>query len=970
MSFDKTIRFNYKYRRQVIQYDPVIGYRFIPNLYARIKHANNSYVIQTNDQGFRDNESFDKRVNNRLNILALGDSYLAGDGISNNERFMNLIAESLDINVLNMGLPGSGTDQQLVIQEKIASKWDYDILTIVPFLHNLNRNQKSNMYVLDFSSRKPVDIRKPYFELLNGSELVLKNSPVPKSPGYYLVPENNSNGYDKNIVAGLKRKLRRNVPFVHQYLNRAKGSLYDFAYQRNLLKADPDFANSDSHGWKLMKTIFNRMIDNAGSRAVVIIPIPFAVHVQSSAYPHYLDRFNELAGPNVTIIDILPAFKKLSGTEKETLFIPDDGHYTAKANKLIADTCMPIFSELTKKGHSKKNVVKSKVSATPIKSKYVLGVSCFYHDSAAAIIKDGRIVAAAQEERFSRIKHDKSFPVNAINYCLEEVRINGNDLSAVVYYDNEYLTLERMIATQFYVRKKSRKLLKNSLSNWVATKFNVWTHIRNEVEYSGPLYRSVHHRSHTASAFYPSPFEEAAIITVDGVGEWSTTTIGVGTGREIKILKEQRFPHSLGLLYSAFTSFCGFKVNSGEYKLMGLAPYGQPNYIDRILEHLIEVVEDGSFKLNLQYFSFLEGETMTNKDFANLFDGPPRRGETEITTRECDLACSIQQVIEMIMMRIVQHVHTLTGKSNLVLAGGVALNCVANGRILREGPFKNVWIQPAAGDAGGAVGAALDLWYGTWANTREKGVTDQCDSCFGPAFSAAEVKAFLDFHNYKYHELSDENRACVISDYLLNDKIVGHFSGKMEYGPRALGARSIIADARSVEMQKTLNLKIKYRESFRPFAPIVLEEKISDYFQMNTPSPYMLLVAPVSNDIKKEVTDMGGADVLKRLKNKRSSIPAVTHIDYSARIQSVSKERYPELYAILKHFEQKSGCGVLVNTSFNVRGEPIVCSPEDAYRCFMRTEMDVLVINNFLLLKEEQQKLEEEKDWRLEYELD
>jgi len=604
--------------------------------------------------------------------------------------------------------------------------------------------------------------------------------------------------------------------------------------------------------------------------------------------------------------------------------------------------------------------------------KYILGISCYYHDSAAAIIKNGEILAAAQEERFTRVKHDKSFPANAINYCLEEARIGEKNLDAVVYYDDEYLTLERMIATQVYVGQENKNLFKNSLTNYVSTKFNIWFHIRREINYSGPLYRALHHRSHAASAFYPSPFDEAAIVTVDGVGEWSTTTLGVGEANRITILNEQRFPHSLGLLYSAFTAFCGFKVNSGEYKLMGLAPYGTPKYKETILRNLIEVQEDGSYKLNLKYFSFLEGKRMTNGHFAELFEGPSRQKESQINQRECDLASSIQCVIEDIMLKIVNHAKKLTGKQHLVLAGGVALNCVANGKILREGPFKNIWIQPAAGDAGGAVGAALDLWYGAWNNSRDLGkITSQGDSCFGPSFSDAEIRSFLDFHNYRYHKLTKARRANVITSHLLEGKVVGHFFGRMEYGPRALGSRSILADPRNIEMQKTLNMKIKYRESFRPFAPIVLEERISDYFEIDTSTPYMLLVAPVTNEIKIDVIDTkNGHDILARLKQKRSSIPAVTHIDYSARIQSVSKERYPELYDILKIFEEKTSCGVLVNTSFNVRGEPIVCTPEDAYRCFMRTEMDILVMNHFLLKKEEQPKWKETHDWRSVYELD
>jgi len=967
----------YSYRRFLIQYDPIIGYRFIPNTYARIKSVDNTFVIQTNEQGFRDNISFDKLNDGKLNVLALGDSYLAGDQINNHERFMNIISERFNINVLNMGLPGSGSDQQLLIQEKIACKWHYDILLIVPFLHHIQRNLVSFMYNRDWATKRKIDIKKPYFDLVDGKKLVLRNNPVSRSKNYFIKEWGNDKDLSTNdnlslsIIDIIKSQFRTVFPNFHGWMKRLQFACIGLAYNTNLIKRDIEYTERDTYGWQLMRAIFERMIRNAGERPVIILPIPFHEHIIDGAYPYYLDRFREIQSSfsNVNIIDILPTFKSLSKKAKRELHVPD-GHFSSKANQIIAKVCSPVFSKLIEshgKNPSKEN---NAISVTKENSKFILGISCFYHDSAAAIIKDGKIIAAAQEERFTRIKHDKSFPSNAVNYCLEEARIDGKDLHAVVYYDNEYLTLERMIATQLYISEKKKKQLMNSIPGWVSTKFNIWSHIRKEMNYTGPLFRAVHHRSHAASAFYPSPFQEAAIVTVDGVGEWSTTTIGTGNSNNITILKEIRFPHSLGLLYSAFTSFCGFKVNSGEYKLMGLAPYGRPIYRDKILQNLIEVKEDGSYKLNLRYFAFLEGSRMTNGHFANLFDGLPRERESMITQRECDLASSVQAVTEEIMLRIVSHAYKITGKDNLVLAGGVALNCVANGKILKEGPFKNIWIQPAAGDAGGALGAALDLWYGTWRNSRELGTTDQQDSCFGPSFSDTEIKSFLDYHNYRYHTLTKKNRADLITNYLLEEKVVGHFSGRMEYGPRALGSRSILADPRKVEMQKILNMKIKYRESFRPFAPIVLEEKISDYFELDKPSPYMLLVAPVNNKIKIGVIDEENQNILIRLKYKRSSIPAVTHVDYSARIQSVSRERYPELYDILRVFEQKTGCGVLANTSFNVRGEPIVCMPEDAYRCFMRTEMDVLIMNNFLLKKEEQPKWQEDKDWRSEYELD
>ncbi len=953
------------YRRLVYQYDPLLGYRFVPNLYARISRPGNTFVIQTNKQGFRDDRSFDERLPNRPTVLALGDSFLAGDGISNHERFMDILAARLSFNVMNAGLPGSGSDQQLLIQERVAEEHEYDALVLVPFAYNIRRNLRDRMRVLDWISRKPLDIRKPYFELVDG-ELQLRNTPVPLAKDFFLRTVDPR----PSLRSTAALTLRAHLPRTHRHVKRAREWWETFAHRLRIKRADSDYAEAESYPWRLMRAIFERMIRNAGSRPVVIIPMPLPAHVLHDAHPFYLERFQELASDHVFVIDVLPALRAGPRERRKRLFIPD-GHFSARANDILAEFCQDWFETwLGKQGARPQAPARtSRDRGAAPRARYVLGVSCFYHDSAGAVIRNGRIVAAAQEERFTRVKHDKSFPLNAINYCLEQARLDPERLDAVVYYDDERLTLERMLATQVYLGSRSA-WLPGRLPEWVATKFSIWQHIRRELNYQGPLYRALHHRSHAASAFYPSPFTEAAIVTVDGVGEWATTTVGVGEGNAIRILKEQRFPHSLGLLYSAFTAFCGFKVNSGEYKLMGLAPYGRPRFRDTILRHLLDVREDGSYALNLKYFAFLSGERMTNRAFEELFEGPPRVPESRITQRECDLAASIQAVTEEVMLRICRYAYELTRKRHLTLAGGVALNCVANGKILKQGPFERIWIQPAAGDAGGAVGAALDLWYSGWGNPRSVGDSDQADSCFGPEFSSEEIRAFLDFHQYRYHTLDPGRRAEAIAELLQEGKVVGHFSGRMEYGPRALGARSILADPRQVEMQRTLNLKIKYRESFRPFAPIVLEEEMRDYFDLNTSSPYMLLVAPVQEAIRKSVPEQRNGDLLTRLRHPRSTIPAVTHVDCSARVQTVARERYPLLYEILVAFRRKTGCSVLVNTSFNVRGEPIVCTPEDAYRCFMRTEMDALVMNEFLLKKEEQPPWREEHDWRKVYELD
>ena len=602
----------------------------------------------------------------------------------------------------------------------------------------------------------------------------------------------------------------------------------------------------------------------------------------------------------------------------------------------------------------------------------ILGISCLYHDSAACFIRDGKIVAAAQEERFTRKKHDPRFPLNAINYCLEEAGIKIQDLDYLVYYDKPLLTFERLLMSYLTVAPKGLKSWLEAMPLWLGKKLYISKVIKQETGYEGDVLFTEHHEAHQASAFYPSPFNEAAILTVDGVGEWATASYGIGKGKDLKILKELHFPDSLGLLYSAFTFFTGFKVNSGEYKLMGLAPYGVPKYKDIILSELIDLKEDGSLRLNLAYFNFLGGLKMTNSRFAKLFGGPPREPETEITQREMDIAASIQSVTEEAMLRMAKHVFKETKQKYLCLAGGVALNCVANGRILRETPFEDIWIQPAAGDAGGALGAALSVWHRFLANERnnDTGHDTQQGSYLGPSFSARKVERFLENNNYVFHKLDSDNRARAIAALISEGKIIGHMSGRMEFGPRALGARSIIGDARRQDTQTVMNLKIKYRESFRPFAPTVLEEKASEYFEIDRPSPYMLLVANVREERRLPQPSKDGIPMMERLKVKRSDIPAITHLDYSARLQTVNKKDKPDYHAIISEFEKLTGCAVIVNTSFNVRGEPIICTPEDAYRCFMRTGMDILVIEDFILFKEEQPTWKEGGNWRSELELD
>jgi len=603
---------------------------------------------------------------------------------------------------------------------------------------------------------------------------------------------------------------------------------------------------------------------------------------------------------------------------------------------------------------------------------HILGISCFYHDSAACLIRDGKIRAAAQEERFTRKKHDPRFPKNAVAYCLKEGGIAVQDLDYTVFYDKPFMTFERLLLSYLTVAPKGLRSWLEAMPLWLGQKLNIPKVIQRETGYEGEVLYTEHHEAHAASAFYPSPFDEAAILTIDGVGEWATASYGFGKGKDITLLKELHFPDSLGLLYSAFTYFTGFRVNSGEYKLMGLAPYGKPQYKDLIISELVDMKEDGSIRLNLSYFSFLGGMRMTNRRFARLFGGPPRRPETEITQREMDIAASIQAVTEEVVLRMARHVEKETGQRNLCLAGGVALNCVANGRVLREGPFKNIWIQPAAGDAGGALGAALSVWHRYLGNERAspRDKDSQEGSYLGPSFSNETVKLYLEENGYTYHELDRSQRAKDIAKQIAAGKIVGYMAGRMEFGPRALGARSILGDPRREDTQRVMNLKIKYRESFRPFAPSVLEEKASEYFDSQGPSPYMLLVARVRKERRFPQPSGDGMPMLERLKVKRSDIPAVTHLDYSARLQTVNQSHKPDYHEVISRFEELTGCGVIVNTSFNVRGEPIICTPEEAYRCFMRTEMDVLVMENCMLVKEEQPPWKEKGDWRNELELD
>jgi carbamoyltransferase len=624
-------------------------------------------------------------------------------------------------------------------------------------------------------------------------------------------------------------------------------------------------------------------------------------------------------------------------------------------------------------------------STAAVRPKNILGISAYYHDSAAALLKDGDLVAAVQQERFSRKKHDARFPGEAIRYCLETENLRLDEIDRIVFYDKPLIKFERLLETYMSYAPKGFRSFVAAMPVWLKEKLYLKSVLRKELAQLGrcnpkdlpPLFFAEHHQSHAASAFFFSPFERAAILCLDGVGEWATTSTWLGDGADLEPLWEIDFPHSLGLLYSAFTYFTGFRVNSGEYKLMGLAPYGEPRYVDLILDNLLDLKEDGTFRLDMRYFNYCTGLSMTNSRFDELFSGPPRKPEGELTRREMDIAASIQVVTEEVVMRLASTLHAETGEKHLCLAGGVALNCVANGRLLREGPYEDIWIQPAAGDAGGAAGAAAVAWHEydkqprNLSGNRSPAVDRMHGSYLGPDYSPGQIQDALDAAGARYTILDDDTLFSKTAQLLAEENVIGWFQGRMEFGPRALGARSIIGDPRSAKMQSVMNLKIKYRESFRPFAPSVLWERVSDYFEQDRPSPYMLIVAPLRENLRIALTDEQKALFgIDKLRLKRSELPAITHVDYSARIQTVHEDTNPRYHRLLEAFEQLTGCGVLVNTSFNVRGEPIVCTPTDAYRCFMRTEVDFLVVENFFLEKQVQPTWEEDTHWQDEFELD
>lgn len=957
--------------RQIFCYNKDIGHLFVPNLNARIMNENGGYYVRSNSLGFRSDVEFKEKKSDKPRILFFGDSNTAADGVSNNERFSELVGKHFNVEVYNFALSGSGTDQQYLIQQKYTQKIEADLIVFGILVDNIERNKVAYRESINPYTKKNVLTSKPYFKLEKG-KLKLSNSPVSKiklnqeeiEPHMvqWAIPRGQELIY-KLVAWWRKNKMlkpiRDNFKF---FIKRLRSLLIRMAYQPY-----PDYGKPASDGYLLMKKIISEFINSASPTPIIILPIPTYHYYADGAkpiYKHFFKNFHDSAN-NVYVLDLLKQMKDIDYDKRQSLcFSQDKSHFSKYGHQVISDFLIKKINNLQILPVSKQIKNFETTNITKKNSVYILGISAFYHDSAATLIKDGEIIAAAQEERFSRIKHDRRFPLSAINFCLEKGDIQQNDLRAIVYYDNTYLTFERILWSLAKTVPNGQETWSRILPSWVKYKFFLPQLIRKKLRYNGKILHNLHHRSHIAAAFFPSPFKKAAILTVDGVGEWATASIATGKENKITMLKEMNFPNSLGLLYSAFTQFTGFKVNSGEYKMMGLAPYGNPIYVDVILEKIINIKEDGSIDINQNYFNYLDGSVMTNKNFANLFGGPARHYETKITQREMDIACSIQKVTEIIILRMAHYVKKLTGEEYLCMAGGVALNCVANGYLLRENLFKDIWIQPAAGDAGSSLGCALDAYHSYFNNPRKLGKDGkslQQGSYWGPEWNVDEIKSFLDSEDIKHHIVKYDKRSSLIANYLNEGKVIGHFSGRAEFGPRALGARSIIADPRNKEMQTIINLKIKRRESFRPFAPTVLAEKVNKYFELNKSSPYMLLILPVHQKRRLPFDRDNKEDMLEIVRQPRSDIPAVTHIDYSARIHTIEKHDHRKFYDLVKAFEELTGYGIVVNTSFNVRGEPIVNTPMDAYRCFMNTEMDVLVLEDYFILKKEQVKINREE---------
>ena len=963
--------------RMLMQYDADIGHRFVPNLRARVPNQVGGYFVVTNSMGFRSDFEFESKKKERPRILMFGDSYTAGDNVSNPDRYSDQLAGLLDAEVYNFGISGSGTDQHLLACRKFARDIEADLVVVCVQIDSFHRIQTPGRPSIDRVTGDRIIVPKPYFELVD-DQLQLNHVPVPLDRPRL----------DEDVTAAAGKRDDKLLQKVHDLYRSVPGlsriresSIFEEFGSRLITEARrirghhayPDIESDQSPGWKLMEAILREFVAEVAPTPVAVVPIPTRDFYQVGIKPVYQSLFGKLDDPSagIHVGDVSTTLCTLPYQQRMKLSYEVGGHFTPHANGIVAEKMAEFISDRKLIGRSSPSPLARQSSvcepkSTAPKDDYVLGISAFYHNSAAALIRNGEIVAAAEEERFSRVKNDRRFPHQAVNFCLEQAGIDPSDLKAVAFYDDSALTFERIMHGLMAVdREDAEKMWDIIIPDWVQSKLHVADLVRDRLCYDGLVLHGVHHRSHAASCFFPSPLESAAVLTVDGVGEWATAAIGHGQGSRLQMLQEMRFPNSLGLLYSAFTHYTGFKVNSGEYKMMGLAPYGRPIYTQAILDNIVDLKPDGSIDLNMDYFAFLSDTRTTSDRFDELFGGPRRTPDQPITRREMDLARSIQEVTEEAICRMARHALQLTGEKNLCLAGGVALNCVANGKLIEKNVAKRLWIQPAAGDSGCALGVALDVWHTYFDQPRrvesdaegKSAKSPQGGSYLGPEFGDDEIKAYLDTNGYPYTHVSGDSRNELLAKTLAEGKVVGHFSGRLEFGPRSLGARSILGDARNTDMQVTLNLRIKYRESFRPFAPAVRQERVSDYFELDCESPYMLIVAPVREDRRMpfDLSDLDeNEDMLPIVRRPRSDLPAITHVDYSARVQSVRRDYHEAFYDLIEKFEEQTGCGVLVNTSFNVRGEPIVCTPHDAYRCFMRTEMDVLALGDFVLEKADQ----------------
>ena len=965
-----------KTHRQIITFNSDLGHSYTPNLNARLIDESGGYFIKTNSLGFRSNIEF-KNKKEKKRILFFGDSNTAADGVSNDDRYSDLLGKYFDAEVFNYAISGTGTDQQYLTWEKYAQEVEADLIIIGSLVENIERNKVQYRETINNFTQKRTLTPKPYYEI-EDSNLKLKNWPVERFDGNFdkidkgktqwLIPLKQQALY--TVVNSIrKNKLFKYIDKKYEnQLSALRSILIKKFYQPY-----KDYRKPQSEGYKLSKKILEKFIGGIEGKGipVILVPIPTYHYYFDGAQPIYkffFESFNE-PSKKIFVLDPLKELRNLTHENKSLLSLPNDkAHFSKNGHLAIANYLKNQIQNLNILKISNNKEKEYQIKKTKKKSIYILGISAFYHDSAATLIQDGKIISAAQEERFTRIKNDQSFPKFAINYCLEEAGINSDELDAIIYYDNAYLTLERTMWSYVITAPRSLKSWRKYIPRWLHYKFFIPNLIRENLNYKGKILQNQHHRSHLASAFFPSPFNTAAILTVDGVGEWTTASIGLGQGNKIKMLKEMSYPNSVGLLYSAFTQFLGFKVNSGEYKMMGLAPYGEPIYYDLILEKLITLRDDGSIKINQEYFSYLDGSEMTNQKFADLFGGEAREADSKITQKEMNIASSIQKVTEKIIYNMAVYTKKLTGADNLCLSGGVALNCVINGFLLKSNLFKNIWIQPASGDAGSSLGSAYDAYFSYFKKERilrEDKLPFQEGSLLGPSWKNSEIKSFLDSAEINHRFINSvKEKNTIVANYINQGKVIGLFLGRTEFGPRALGARSIIGDPRNKDMQTRINLKIKFRESFRPFAPAILKDKVNDFFDLKKESPYMMIVAPVLQNKRMPSSNIKTDNMIEIVKQIRSEIPAVTHIDYSARVQTVEPNYNKKFYQIIKEFENQSNCPIVINTSFNVRGEPIVNSPLDAFRCFMNTNMDILVIEDFILEKEKQSE-KDIKRWKI-----